>query len=162
MKRIVCCVAIAYLVGAIVHAAYAGGEEDSMALAKKAALFIKEHGKERGFAEIMNPNGTLRKGELAVTAIDLAGMCLVNAALPKLVGQNQYDMTDPDNKYFIREAIRIANTKGGGWLEWSSTALETKKIIPLNAWVQRVEGMDIFVMAPVPIQKKWYFVTLGW
>ena len=102
------------------------------------------------------------EGKITVTANDLTGVCLVNAALPKLVGQNQYDTTDPDNKYFIREAIRIAKTKGGGWLEWSSTDLETKKIIPLNAWVQRVEGMDIFVMAPVPIQKKWYFVTLGW
>jgi len=162
MRRIVFCVAVALVVGVIVHTAYAGEEEDSMALAKKAALFIKIHGKAKGFAEIMNPNGTLRKGRLVVTAHDLTGVCLADAALPKLAGQNQYDLSDPDDKYFIREAIRIAKTKGGGWLEWGSTDFETNKIIPLNAWVQRVEGMDIFVMAPIPLQKRWYFVTLGW
>jgi cytochrome c len=162
MKKIIICVAIAILTGIIVHTACGGEEEDSMALARKAALFIKEHGKEKGFAEIMNPNGSLRKGGLVVTANDFTGMCLAHAASPKLVGRNQYDSSDPDDKYYIREAIRIAKTRGSGWIEWSSTDYETKKIIPLNAWIQRVEGLDVFVMAPVPLQKKWYYTTPGW
>lgn len=162
MKRIILCLVVAFTIGFTALAAHAGEEEDSIALAKKAAFFIKEHGRERGLAEIMNPAGTLRKGRVVVTASDFAGLCLANAAIPELVGRNQYDLSDPDDKYFIREAIRIAKTRGGGWLEWSSQNPGTKKTVHLNAWIQRVEGRDIFVMASVPLQKKWYFIAPGW
>ncbi len=154
MKKIMFVLVVAALACVIVHTAYAGEEEDSVALAKKAALVIKEQGREKGFAEIMNPNGNLRKGRIMVTANDFAGLCLANAAFPKLVGQNHFTLRDADDKYFIQDAIQIAKTKGGGWLGWSFTDPETKKITRFKAWVQRVEGAEIFVMAPIPLGKK--------
>lgn len=162
MRRIASWVVMAFMAGAMVHAVHAGTEEDSVALAKKAARFIGEHGKEKGIAELMNPRGTLKKGGAVVTVIDFAGVCLAGAAAPNLVGRSQYDFRDGDGKYYIREAIRIVKTRGGGWIEWASEDSGTGRIVSLNAWVQRVEGMDVFVMAPVPIQKRWYFVTLNW
>lgn len=160
--RIIFCWAAALAIGLTVLSACASGEEDSMALAKRAALFIEEHGRERGLAEIMSPGGTLRKGKIAVMAGDFAGLCLADGAMPESAGQNQYDLSDADSKRFIREAIRIAKTRGGGWLEWSRADPGTKKIVPFNAWIQRVEGLDMFVMAPVPLEKKWYHITSVW
>jgi len=162
MRRIIFCWAAAFAIGLTLLSAYAGGEEDSMALAKKAAFFIKEHGRERGLAEIMSPGGTLRKGKVAVMASDFSGLCLADGAMPELAGQNQYDLSDADARYFIREAIRIAKTRGGGWIEWSRAEPGTKKIVPFNAWIQRVEGLDMFVMAPVPLEKKWYHIMPVW
>jgi cytochrome c len=154
MKRFMFCVVIAIMVGFTAQLCYAGDDEDSMALAKKAAQIMKEQGREKGLAEIMNPNGSLRKGKIMVTANDFSGVVLANAAFPKLVGQNHYTLRDADGKYFVQAAIDIAKKKGGGWLEWSFTDFETKKITTLRAWIQRVDGADIFVMAPIPLPQK--------
>ena len=163
MKKIVFCVLMVFAAGMMATwSARADGEQDSVALTKRAAMFIKEQGREKGLAEIMNAEGVLKKGGTVVTATDFAGVCLADPAHPELVGQNRYDLNDPDNKYYIREAIRIAKTRGSGWLEWSFVDPRTEKTIRLNAWIQRVEGMDMFVMAPVPLEKKWYHITLIW
>ncbi len=99
----------------------------------------------------MNPNGQFKEGKLFLTASDFNGLLMANGAFPTLVGQNHYNLRDGDGKYFIREAIELAKTKGGGWLEWVFTDQDTKKLAPRKAWIQRVEGMDIFIMAPVTV-----------
>ena len=55
-KAVVCMVMIAIVMGTAC-ATYASVEDDAKALAQKCALFIKENGREKEIAEIMNPKG---------------------------------------------------------------------------------------------------------
>jgi cytochrome c len=153
MKRTIVSVVVAVLMVGFAFVAYASLEDDAKALAQGGAKFIKENGKDKGLAEIMNPTGKFKKGKLFLTANDFNGICQANAAFPNFVGQNHLGLKDPDGKYFIKEAIEISKTKGGGWLEWQFTDPETKKIGNRKGWVQRVEGMDMFIMAPIPLEK---------
>jgi cytochrome c len=151
MKRMMFGIVMAAMVMGTVCVAYANPEEDAKALAQKAATFFKEQGKEKGCAEIMNPNGKLKKGKLFITANDYKGVVLASVVRPQFVGQNHYGLKDPNDKYFIQEGTQIAK-KGGGWLEYSFTDPDTKKIVFRKTWVQPVEGMDVWLMAPVTVQ----------
>jgi len=141
MKRIMICLVVAAIVMGVSYAAYAGAEEDAKALAQREAVFIKQNGRDAGIAEIMKPNGEFKKDDLFLTLIDLEGVVVANAAVPQLVGANIKEMKD------VRQSIEIAKTKGGGWLEYSFTDQNAEKIAPRKAWVQKVEGTDLFVLA---------------
>ena len=123
--------------------------DDAKSLAEKAAAYIKANGKEKGFAEINDPKGRFVKGDIYVTVQDFNGVPLANPMFPKLIGQNHLDLKDANGKLWIRENIEVAKTKGGGWVTYSWTNPTTKKVQPKKAWVQRVEGTDMYTMCGV-------------
>lgn len=150
MKRnAVGAVVLAMLVFGTAYSVWAGVDEDVKTLALKGASHVQEVGKEKGSADLMSPNSEFRKGHLFLTMSDYSGMLLANPAFPGLVGQNHWNIKDPNGKYFIREGITIAKTKGSGWLEYTFTDPDTKKLGQRKAWIQAIKGMDAFIMAPV-------------
>ncbi len=142
-------IVLAMLVFGTVYAAWAGVEEDVKALSIKGANHVQEVGKEKGSADLMNPNGEFRKGHLFLTMTDYSGVLLANPAFPNLVGQNYWNLKDPNGKYFIREAITIAKTSGSGWLVYTFTDPETKKLGQRKAWILAIKGVDALIMAPI-------------
>ena len=119
--------------------------DDAKAFAEKAAAFMKANGKEKAAAEFNNPKGQFVKGDLYVFAQDFNGLMLANGGNPKLAGQNHMELKDPNGKLFVKEMIEVAKTKGSGWVSYSWTNPTTKKVQPKKTWVQRVEGMDLYV-----------------
>ena len=119
--------------------------EEAKAFAEKAAAYMKANGKDKAVAEFNNPKGQFFKGDLYVFAQDFNGVMLANGGNPKLVGQNHLELKDPNGKLFVKEMVEIAKTKGGGWASYSWTNPATKKVQPKKTWVQRVEGMDLYV-----------------
>jgi len=147
MKRGLCGVVVLAVIVFFGAAVYAATLEDAKALGIKAATYVKEHGKEKGIAEIGNAKGQFVKGEMYVTLQDYTGHPLANPMSPGLVGQNHMELKDPNGKYFIKECIDIAKTKGGGWVEYSWVNPATKKVQPKKAWVQRIDGMDMYTLS---------------
>jgi cytochrome c len=120
--------------------------DEAKAFAEKAAAYVKTEGKEKGVAEIGNPKGQFVKGELYVTLQDLKGSPLANPMNPGLVGQNHLELKDPSGKFFIKENIEVVQSKGSGWVTYTWTNPATKKVQPKKAWVQKVEGTDMYTM----------------
>ena len=114
----------------LVSLGQAAPQDDAKALAEKAALFAKANGKEKAMAEFNNPKGQFTKGDLYVFANNWSGECLANGGNPKLVGQNHLGLKDANDKYFMKEMIEVAKTKGGGWVSYSWTNPTTKKVQP--------------------------------
>lgn len=150
MKRVLLWSMMICLLFGSVNALYAGTEEDVKTLALKGASMIKKNGKDKGIAEIMSPNGPLsaqfKSGKLNLTVNNLNGVNLANHSFPALIGQNHYTLQDANGKPFMKDAIDIAKAKGGGWIEFAFTNPDTRKIGRWKGWVQRIEGMDLFVM----------------
>jgi signal transduction histidine kinase len=119
--------------------------EEAKALAEKGAAYVKANGKDKAIAEFNNPNGEFVKGDLYVFFQDFNGVMLAHGGNPKLVGQNHSEVKDPAGKVFFKEMLDTVKSKGGGWVEYSWTNPATKKVQPKKTWVQRVEGMDIYV-----------------
>ena|GEM_PF-1904544 len=150
MRKVAVCMVMVVVLLGVACAVYASSQEDAKALALKGALLIKDMGKDKGIAEIMNPNSQFRtlfkSGKLTLTVNGFNGVNLANPFFPGLVGQDHLGLKDPNGKPFIKDAVEIAKTKGGGPIEFAFTDPDTKKVGQYNGWVQRVEGMDMFVM----------------
>jgi len=153
MKRLLVLATMVAVLAGFVCVSYAGTDDDVKELGLKAAALIKKDGKARGIAEISDPNGPLsallKKGKYNITLNDFDGMNLVNCSFPAIVGQNHYTLRDANGKFFIQNGIEIARTKGGGWIDFAWTDPDTKKVGSWRGWVQRVEGMDMYVMGLV-------------
>ncbi len=96
-----------------------------------------------------NPKGQFCKNGLSVAAPDFDGVALAHGAQPNLIGQKHLDVKDPKDKYFVKEFIEVAKTKGSGTVEFVFTNPATKKVQPKTQYVKRVEGMDIMIQCGV-------------
>lgn len=150
MRRVWSAVVLAtvFLLGAA-FAGQAASLEEAKAFGKKAAAYVEANGKDRGIAEIGNPKGKFVKGDMFVTLLDTNGNYLANPVNSILVGQNHLNLRDADGRPFVNEMIEIVRTKGGGWVTYRFTHPVTKKLQLKKAWVQRVEGTDLFTICGI-------------
>lgn len=150
MKRVIAGLVMAMIVifgAALVgHAATA---DDAKMMVEKAYSYLKANGKDKAFAEISNPAGQFVKGNLYVFVQDFNGVCLANGGNPKFVGLNHMGLKDPDGKYFIKDMVELAKTKGNGWDNYVWVNPETKKVQQKATYVKRIEGMDAFMACGV-------------
>jgi cytochrome c len=149
MKRSLC--GIIFLTAAFFFGTvYAATLEEAKGLSEKAATFWKTNGKDKAIAEFNNAKGQFAKGDLYIVAHDFKGVVLAHGTNASLVGVNLYEQKEPNgDKYFVKEEIEIAKTKGSGWITYSWVNPVTKKIQPKKSWVQRIEGVDAFVLCGV-------------
>jgi cytochrome c len=128
-----------------IHIAQASTSEEAKALVEKGAAYMKANGKDKAIAEFNNPNGEFVKGDLYIFAVDFNGLTLANGGNPKMAGQNLLEVKDPTGKYFFKEMIALAKSAGSGWIEYSWVNPATKKVQGKKSWIQRIEGMDIYI-----------------
>jgi len=143
-------VIVGILIFATACIANAATVDEAKALAQSAAAFAKANGKDKAAAEFGNPKGQFTKGELYITFVDFNGVVLMHGAAPALAGKNLLESKDPvTGKFFVKEQIEIAKTAGSGWASYNWTNPATKAMQMKKSWVQRVEGMDAYVVCGV-------------
>ena len=103
--------------------------------------YILKNGREKAFREFSNPKGPFIDGDLYLFGNDLSGVMLFHGQDQTLVGKNHMDLRDVNGKYFVREFIEVAKTKGSGWAEYFWPHPTTKKVRRKIAYVRRVEDM---------------------
>ncbi len=145
MKRILAAVVVVmFLIGTAMAVQAQGSTRDqALAMVEKAVAFIKANGKDKAMAEFNNPKGQFVKGELFIFVQNMQGVVLAHGGNPKLVGQNLYETKDATGKFFTKEMVDVAKTKGKGWVSYSWTNPVTKKVQPKDSYVQRVD--DVYV-----------------
>ena len=112
-------------------------------LVSKATAYVKSKGKAAAIKAFNSPTGGFIDRDLYIFAVDLGGMTLANGGNPKLVGKSMMPVRDPQNKYFIKEMIEVAKTKGSGWVDYKWTNPVTKQLLDKTSYVQMVEDMVI-------------------
>lgn len=120
-------------------AADKGTAEEAVALVKKAVAYIKANGKEKAFAEFSNPNGQFRNRDLYIFAEDFNGKMLAHGANLKLIGKNLIDLRDADGKYFVKNLIETASSKGNGWVDYKWLNPATNAIEQKSSYVEKVD-----------------------
>lgn len=86
-------------------------------LVRKGYQFVKAQGLTQASDEFTDKqNMTFRYGDLFLFLYDMKGKCLAHGGNEEFVGQNQYNLTDEDGDYYIRELIKKAQS-GGGWVD---------------------------------------------
>lgn len=97
--------------------------------------------------------------------IDPQGIVLIH---PFLEGENYYDKTDADGKYFVREIIHGALTDGEGWISYPFINTQDNTIRDKIAFYQYYEDFDWIIVgslyedelyAPIIILRNWIIVV---
>ena len=120
-----------------------GTSDEAEAMVKKAISFLKANGKEKAFAEINTPKGQFVDRDLYIFVYDLNGKCVAHGFNPKMIGKDLLEMKDVDGKFYVKERIEIAKTKGKGWQDYKFTDPVSKKIEQKTAYIEKTE--DIIV-----------------
>ena len=116
--------------------------EDAKGMVDKAIALYKAQGKEKTFAEISDPNGRFKKGDLYVFVYDMKGTGIAPPVSKGLIGINMIDFKDPDGKLYVKERIDLVKTKGNGWQDYKFLNPTTNKSENRTAYI---EGYDNYV-----------------
>ena len=139
MRRIILACLISLL---WVNQGFAGATADqAKAMVQEGAAFVQAHGKEKALAEMNNPKGRFVKGELYIYVYDFNGVVLAQPANPKLVGKNLLEVPDADGKFFRKEAIELAKTKGEGWVDYKYKNPVNNKVEHKTSYVLKVNDL---------------------
>jgi len=122
-----------------------GTAKEAEALVRKAAAYIEANGNEKAFAEFNDPKGKFTDRDLYIFVVDFNGLTIAHGGNSKLVGREMNELKDADGKFFIKEFIELAKTKGSGWVgyKWENPA--TKKIEQKATYIQRQRQEDCFL-----------------
>jgi len=143
MKRLFRCAVVAIVILGFAGVVWGEGKaqygtaSEAEALVKKAIESFKSKGKDATFAEINNPKGKFTDRDLYIFVYDMNGKCLAHGQNPEMIGKDLIDKVDADGKYFVKERIEIAKTKGSGWQYYKFKDPLTKKTEFKRAYVER-------------------------
>lgn len=148
MKKFLTTIACLFLFAAFQPAASAaerGTRDEAVALVKRAAAYLKEHGKEKAYAEFSNPKGAFSNRDLYVFVYNINGDGINRAhgANPKLIGKNLIDLKDAEGTLIIRGLLDVANTKGSGWFDYKWPNPVTGTVDVKSTYVERVGDVMI-------------------
>ena len=130
----------AALCGAAAHAAAGGATEaDATAMVKKGVAFVKDSGKDKGYAEITSKAGQFRHEDLYLVVYGLDGTVLAHGANEKMIGKNLIELKDVDGKAFVKERVEMAKAKPSFWQDYKFTNPENKKIEPKAMYCERLD-----------------------
>lgn len=117
--------------------------KEAEAMVKKAVAAIKANGKEKAFTEFNNHKGKFTNKDLYITVYDLNGKCLAHGQNAKMIGKDLIELKDADGKYFIKERMEIAKTKGKGWQDYKHTDPLTKTIEHKSTYFEKYEDVVV-------------------
>lgn len=146
MKKILLvCLVLAVAVG-FAYAAVKATPKEAVALAEKAAAYIKENGEAKAFAEFNKRDGkfTDLNKDLYVFVFDMTGKCLSHGTNAALIGKDLSPLKDSSGKFFIKEMLSLAKSKGKGWVDYQWTNPTSKKIEGKATYVLKVNN-DRFI-----------------
>ncbi|MFH1035622.1 MAG: cache domain-containing protein [Pseudomonadota bacterium] len=121
-------------------------EKAIKAMVASAAKLIKTKG-DAALAEFnANAGNRWGKGPTGIFVSDEKGLELANAAEPGMVGKSVWDYKDPDGKLVVQEEIKLAKTKGKGWLDCKWAKPGTDQPVACRAFVQGVKVKGKFYL----------------
>ncbi len=119
-----------------------GTAKEAVAMVQKTIATMKKNGVEATIAEINKRDGAYKDRDLYITVYDMTGKNLAHIN-PRMVGKDMIELKDADGKYFIKERLEIAKTKGSGWQDYKFPNPESKQIEPKSMYLEKYENVIV-------------------
>ena len=119
-----------------------GTAKEAQAMVQKAIVAMKKNGIEPTIAEINKRDGQYKDRDLYVVVYSMQGKNLAHIN-PRMVGKDMLELRDGDGKYFIKERIEIAKTKGSGWQDYKFVNPESKQIESKSMYLEKYENVIV-------------------
>jgi cytochrome c len=137
----------AFVLPCLMASAQSADAVKAEALVKQAVAFAKANGVEKLLQETNNGNGKFHVAagsDLYIFIYDQQGVVkAIGYNTGALVGKNRIDMKDPDGKMVIQELLKMANTKGKGWVDYKYPDPTDNKVKGKTSYVELHEGLVI-------------------
>ena len=117
--------------------------DEATAMVKKGVAFIKANGRDKGYAEISNKQGTFIDRDLYLVVYGLDGVVRAHGANEKMIGKNLIDLKDVDGKPFVKERVELSQSKGTFWQDYKFTNPVTKKIEPKQMYCEKLDDVAV-------------------
>lgn len=117
--------------------------DEAVAMVHKVITQIKAKGKDAVIADINAFSPEFKDRDLYVTITDMSGIELAHGANKRMQGVNLIDFKDSEGKFYIRDRLEIAKTKGKGWQDYNFVNPVTKAMEPKSMYFEKYENMII-------------------
>jgi len=118
--------------------------DQAMAMAKKAAEYVKEHGAEKAAEEFNKAESEFIDNDLYVFAIDEDGVFLSHPIKPALVGRDMIDLKDVEGTPLIENFTLV---EGEGWSHYKWPHPVSGDILPKQSYIINIDGFILGVGA---------------
>jgi cytochrome c len=122
-----------------------GTPEQAKAMAEKAAAQLSTDGKEKAYAVFDDASGPYVDRDLYVFVLDLQGNVLAHGANKAMIGKSLINIKDPSGRLFVQDMLKIGETTGEGWVDYSWSNPTTKKIEPKSTFIKKAGDVLIGV-----------------
>ena len=110
---------------------------DAIAMVEKGLAYMQKNGKDALAQEINNKNPEFINGSIYLYLRNLDGTVIAHPVNSKLVGKNLIDLPDADGKYFRKDILALAKSKGKGWVDYRYNNPVSKQIENKSTYVFR-------------------------
>ncbi|MES2041766.1 MAG: cache domain-containing protein [Pseudomonadota bacterium] len=110
---------------------------DAIAMVDKGLAYMQKNGKDALVQEINNKNPDFINGSIYLYVRGLDGVVIAHPINPKLIGKNMLDLPDADGKYYRKEIIALAKSKGKGWVDYRYNNPVSKQIENKTTYIFR-------------------------
>ena len=117
--------------------------EEAVALVKEAVVLVDSIGVDEAIKVFNNPEGGFVRGALYVFGYDTAGTIITHPKNAKLIGRDLLDVPDVNGKYFRKEIVKVAKTRGYGWVDYNYINPQAKRMQDKSTYLQKVKGVII-------------------
>jgi signal transduction histidine kinase len=125
-------------------------EQEVISKCKEAAELYKSSGKDAAIKAVADRQGPFVWKDTYVFTIDLdKKTVLAHPIKPGLVGKNLVGIKDINGKMFFAEFIKVAKSKGEGWVDYMWPRPGEKKPSPKRTYVYRVPGENVAMCAGI-------------
>lgn len=116
-------------------------------LVKHAAAYAKQNGMAKLIEQTNQGDGRFHVGsgsQLYIFIYDQAGVCkAIGFNTQQFVGVNRMGLKDPDGKYILHEMIKVAKSKGSGWVDYKYPNPQNNKIEQKTSYVELVDDLIV-------------------
>ncbi|MES2102505.1 MAG: cache domain-containing protein [Pseudomonadota bacterium] len=102
--------------------------DDAIAIVDKGLAYLQKNGKEALIKEVNSKNPIFIKGDVYLALRALDGTTLAHPINPRVVGKNMIVLPDADGKYYRKEIVEMAKTKGKGWVDYRYNNPDSKEL----------------------------------
>lgn len=110
---------------------------DAIAMVEKGLAYMQKNGKDALVQEINNKNPEFINGSIYLYLRGLDGIVIAHPINPKLIGKNMLDLPDADGKYYRKDIIALAKTKGKGWVDYRYNNPVSKQVENKTTYILR-------------------------
>jgi signal transduction histidine kinase len=122
-----------------------GSAKDAEAMVAAAVAHIKKVGPDAAYKDFTDKKAPFVDRDLYVVVYSMDGKPLAHGQNPKMVGKELLDMKDPDGKEFVKERVALAKSKGKFWQDYKFTDPVTKKVLPKQAYCEKLNETAVCV-----------------